>query len=115
MRILVVSQYFWPENFRINDLVNEWCARGHKVTILTGYPNYPAGKILPEFLANPEFYLKYGDVDIVRVPLIPRGTSSFQLFLNYISFAVSASFLGHWRIRYFYKKSKKNPCSFLGT
>ena len=43
MRILVVTQYFWPENFRINDLAQELQDRGHKVTVLTGIPNYPKG------------------------------------------------------------------------
>ena len=41
MRILVVTQYFWPENYKINDLVNELVQRGHNVTVLTGVPNYP--------------------------------------------------------------------------
>ena len=47
MRVLVVSQYFWPENFRINDLVSELTARGHSVTVLTGVPNYPEGRTFP--------------------------------------------------------------------
>ena len=42
---MVVSQYFWPENFRINDLVKEWKKNNIEVEILTGIPNYPAGKI----------------------------------------------------------------------
>lgn len=45
MRILIVSQYFWPETFRINDLVKELVERGHDVSVLTGKPNYPQGKI----------------------------------------------------------------------
>ncbi len=99
MRILVVSQYFWPENFRINDLVSAWIAHGHHVTILTGLPNYPLGKVFPEFYENPRKYDKYGEADVVRVPLISRGTSSFRLFLNYISFAISASIFGSWLLR----------------
>ena len=47
--ILVVSQYFYPEQFRINDIASEWVKRGHKVTVLTGIPNYPQGK--PELVA----------------------------------------------------------------
>lgn len=42
--ILVISQYFFPEQFRINDMCEEWIARGYKVTVVTGIPNYPAGK-----------------------------------------------------------------------
>lgn len=44
--ILVVSQYFYPEAFRINDMCLEWVKRGYKVTVITGLPNYPAGKYL---------------------------------------------------------------------
>ena len=46
LRILIISQYFWPENFRVNELSEELNKLGHKVTILTGYPNYPSGKFL---------------------------------------------------------------------
>lgn len=59
MRILVVSQYFWPENFRINDLVRELVQRGHEVTVLTGVPNYPDGKIFSEFVIDPDRYARY--------------------------------------------------------
>ena len=52
MRILVVSQYFWPENFRINDLVSAWKSKGYKVDILTGKPNYPGGKLFEDYKAN---------------------------------------------------------------
>ena len=53
MKILVVSQYFWPENFRINDLCSELQKRGHKLTVLTGIPNYPEGKTFQSFLDRP--------------------------------------------------------------
>ena len=99
MRILVVSQYFWPENFRINDLVTELCARGHDVTVLTGYPNYPDGEVYPEFIEKPSDFSSFGDAKIVRVPMFPRGKGAFRLILNYLSFALSASFIGVWRLR----------------
>jgi colanic acid biosynthesis glycosyl transferase WcaI len=99
LRILVVSQYFWPENFRINDLVTELCERGHEVTVLTGVPNYPVGQIFPEFRRNPADYATYGAAKILRVPLVPRGTSALQILLNYLSFALSASLLGALRLR----------------
>lgn len=98
MRILVVSQYFWPENFRINDLVTEFCERGHEVTVLTGYPNYPSGQVLPEFTSNPNAFMNYGPASIVRVPMLPRDSGALRLILNYASFAVSATVLGAWRL-----------------
>lgn len=90
MKILVVSQYFWPEVFRINDLLIEFTKRGHEITVLTGNPNYPKGN----------FYYGYGfkyhveyfqGIKIYRVPIIPRGNSNFILILNYLSFVLAGS------------------------
>lgn len=93
--ILVVSQYFYPENFRINDMCEEWVKRGYKVTVLTGIPNYPQGK----------FYKGYGfckrrkevvnGVEIVRLPIVPRGKRKTTLIFNYLSFVISGWF---WKI-----------------
>lgn len=99
MRILIVSQYFWPENFRINDLVEELAARGHDVTVLTGKPNYPEGRIFPGYRADPRAFRRFGDVPIIRVPIMSRGNSSIRLVFNYLSFALSASLLGAWKLR----------------
>ena len=93
--ILVVSQYFYPEPFRINDMCVEWVKRGYKVTVLTGIPNYPEGK----------FYKGYGwckkrkeiwnGVEIRRIPLISRGKGKIRLALNYFSFVISGWF---WKL-----------------
>lgn len=99
MRLLVVSQYFWPENFRINDLVMEFVRRGHQVTVLTGLPNYPAGKVFQEFREAPSQYSQYEGAEIIRVPLISRGKNRLRLMLNYLSFAASASTIGLWKLR----------------
>lgn len=99
MRILVVTQYFWPENFRINDLVEELVNRGHTVTILTGKPNYPLGKLFPEFEAQPEKFSDYKGAHVLRVPIFTRGNSKLSLLLNYLSYPLSASTLGLWRLR----------------
>ena len=53
MRLLIVTQYFWPENFRINDLVSGLAERGHEIVVLTGQPNYPGGTVFPAFRADP--------------------------------------------------------------
>ena len=49
MKILIISQYFWPENFRVNELSEELIKLGHDITVLTGYPNYPKGEIFEDF------------------------------------------------------------------
>jgi colanic acid biosynthesis glycosyl transferase WcaI len=99
MRILVVSQYFWPENFRINELAAELAKAGNQVTVLTGKPNYPDGVVFADFLAKPRDFAAYRDVGIVRVPMTPRGRNSLSLMLNYFTFALSASVIGAWRLR----------------
>jgi len=99
VRLLVVSQYFWPENFRVNDLVAELGRRGHHVTVLTGLPNYPEGKISPEFRREPRRFASYEGADVVRVPILTRGRGGRRLALNYLSFVLSGSTLGVWRLR----------------
>lgn len=86
MKILIVSQYFWPESFRINDLAVELKNRGHEVTVLTGKPNYPQGKIYDGYKFWGYTTETYQGVNVIRVPLIPRGKSSFSLVFNYLSF-----------------------------
>jgi colanic acid biosynthesis glycosyl transferase WcaI len=99
MRLLVVSQYFWPENFRINDLVAELVRRGHQVTVLTGLPNYPEGRVFQQFRDDPVRYSQYEGAEVIRVPLMPRGNGGLRLMLNYLSFAVSATVAGLWKLR----------------
>jgi len=99
LKILVVSQYFWPENFRINDLVQEWTARGHQVVVLTGRPNYPRGEVFPEYLQNPANFARFGGVPIHRVPMLARASGSLRLVLNYLSFMLGASLFGPWKLR----------------
>ncbi|MBK7250103.1 MAG: glycosyltransferase family 4 protein [Gammaproteobacteria bacterium] len=99
MRILVVSQMFWPEDFRINDLAVELVRRGHEVTVLTGLPNYPEGRIFTEFRCDPRGFDELHGVRIVRVPIVSRGQSRLRLLLNYLSFVVSGTLIGAWRLR----------------
>lgn len=99
MRLLVVSQYFWPENFRINDLVSELVARGHQVTVLTGRPNYPDGVVFPDYLSNPGAYEHWAGADVLRLPLRPRGRGAVALVRNYLSFVLWGLALGPWKLR----------------
>lgn len=100
MHILVVTQYFWPEQFRINDLVNELVRLGHQVTVLTGMPNYPHGKWFPGYSWCKPRQETYAGATIKRVPLWPRGHGrGYQLILNYFSFMISAMVCGIFRCR----------------
>lgn len=87
--ILVVSQYFYPEQFRINDICQEWVKRGFKVTVITGIPNYPAGKYYEGYGISKKRKETWNGIDIIRIPLIPRGKSKIGLVCNYLSFPVS--------------------------
>jgi len=97
--ILICTQYFWPENFRINDLACALTSRGHRVTVLTGIPNYPQGRVFEAYRSKPDSFRRFNGIDVVRVPMLPRGSGAFRLFLNYSSFAVSASIFGLIRLR----------------
>ena len=100
MRILIVSQYFWPEQFRINDLALALRDRGHEVNILTGIPNYPAGRFFPGYGLRSVGAGDYAGIPVFRVPLVPRGDGrAARLFLNYASFALCASVLALFRCR----------------
>lgn len=99
MNILIVSQYFWPENFRINDLAQELVTRGHRVTVLTGIPNYPRGVVFEAFSADPKSFDTYAGARVIRVPMLARASSAVRLFLNYLSFVLGACLLGPWRLR----------------
>ena len=95
LKILIVTQYFWPENFRINDLANELKRKKHEISILTGQPNYPSGKIFPNYGMNTIGKSVYKGISIFRVPIIPRfSANKFQLVFNYLSYAFSASIFG---------------------
>ncbi len=98
MRILIVSQYFRPENFRINDLALRLKEKGHEVQILTGIPNYPGGKFFTGYNFFGPLFETYEDIPVFRVPLIPRGNGSrTRLVLNYFSFVFFACLLGPFR------------------
>ena len=84
--ILVVSQYFYPEEFRINDICLELVKKGFKVTVVTGIPNYPKGKFYKGYGLFKKRNDTWNGIDIIRLPIISRGKSSLRLILNYYSF-----------------------------
>jgi hypothetical protein len=93
MRILIISQYFWPENFRINDLCLNLKERGHSVTVLTGKPNYPKGRFYDGYKYFNKSSEVWEEIKIIRSFMIPRKNSnSFNLIINYLSFLFSSCF-----------------------
>lgn len=88
MKILVVSQYYYPEQFRINEICAELVSRGNEVTVMTGLPNYPDGVIFEGY--EKKFDDEKDGVHIVRCRVRPRKTGTLNLGLNYVSFMVNA-------------------------
>lgn len=92
MKILIVTQYYYPEQFQINDIAPELVKRGHEVTVLCGVPNYPKGVVFEGYKTKEErqekeqIYFQQTGVRIVHVDQIPRGRNPLSLLLNYGSF-----------------------------
>lgn len=87
--ILVISQYFYPEQFRVNDICQEWIERGYKVTVVTGIPNYPQGEFYEGYDYKNRRTEIWEGVEIIRLPIRPRKTGSVNMALNYLSFVVA--------------------------
>jgi hypothetical protein len=86
-KILIVSQYLYPEQFRVNDIAVSLFKKGYDVTVLTGLPNYPKGSFFRGFhWLNLKKETLYEGVKIIRLPIWPRGKSKLSLILNYFSF-----------------------------
>ena len=86
MKILVFSQYFYPENFRINTLCRELVCRGHEVTVLTGYPQYPVGKIYDGYGFDIPYEKEWEGVRIERLKVHPRGDNAFGMLHNMVDY-----------------------------
>jgi hypothetical protein len=100
LKLLIVTQYFWPESFRVNDLALGFREMGHEVEVLTGMPNYPRGSLYPGYGWLRPLTENYEGIRVVRVPLITRGRSKgLRLMLNYLTFAAAACLLGPLRCR----------------
>lgn len=100
MRILLLSQYFSPENLRINDFPPAMRERGHEVTVLTALPQYPMGRLFPNYRWRLVTRETIGGTPVIRLPQVTRGARrTWRLALTYISFAFFACLLGPWVLR----------------
>lgn len=89
-RILITSQYFYPEQFRINDIANELQSNGNEVTVITGIPNYPEGKYFNNYGVFKNRKSSHNGVKIIRVFQTPRGKNKLSLVVNYLTFIIFA-------------------------
>lgn len=91
MKVLVVCQYFYPEQFKVNDICFELVKLGHDVRVLTGLPNYPSGVIPSTYRWLKKRNENLNGVKVIRTTLFGRGKGKIRLALNYLSFALFAS------------------------
>ncbi len=92
MKLLVVCQYYYPEPSRLSDLCEGLVQRGHSVTVLTGVPNYPMGKIYDGYRHGKRRRETINGVNVIRCATFPRGRGAFARLVNYFSYPVSAWF-----------------------
>ena len=92
MRILLITQWFDPEpTFKGLQFAQELRRQGHEVEVLTGFPNYPGGKLYPGYNVRPFQRETMDGVPVLRVPLYPsHDQSGTKRAANYLSFAVAA-------------------------
>lgn len=91
MKIMVVCQYYAPEPFRVTDICEELVRRGHEVSVVTGVPNYPEGRIYPGYERGKRKDEVVNNVKIHRCWTIPRKNGTLWRFLNYFSYPLSSS------------------------
>lgn len=92
MKILVICQHYWPENFRITEICEALVERGHQVTALVGLPNYPTGVIPEEYKHFRNRRQVHNGVQIRRCFEIGRRPGKIGLAINYVSYMTSACF-----------------------
>ena len=99
MRILIASQYFWPESFPINDICASLVDKGLKVDVLTGKPNYPQGEVFSGYRTWGCVKEAYRGMTVNRIPLRPRGRGGLGLILNYLLFVFSGLLVAPFLLR----------------
>lgn len=100
MKVLIWTQYFWPENFHINAVARSLHEQGVEVTVLTGKPNYPEGKIFEGYKATGIQQEEYSGIEVIRIPLRQRGKNSGKgMALNYLSFIASGYLFAPYALR----------------
>jgi hypothetical protein len=120
MRILFLTQWFQPENFfKGLPFAKALAARGHSVAVLTGFPNYPGGKVYPGYRVRPYQQEIVEGIRVHRVALYPSHDElPFRRSLNYLSFSLMALLIGPWVVGshdviYVYNLVTLGPVAFL--
>ena len=96
-KILICTNHFYPETFRVNDIAFNFAEKGYDVTVLTAIPDYPKGKYFDGYGIFSRRCEKVKGVKVIRGFAIPRGNgNTFRIVLNYLSFFISSVFISVW-------------------
>lgn len=90
MKILTVCQYYYPEQFKVNEICEALVKQGHEVTVLTGLPNYPSGIVPDEYKKLQKRKEIINGVNVIRCFEVGRGSGKLKLILNYLSYMIFA-------------------------
>jgi len=89
MRLIIVSQHFYPDSFRVNDIAFALREQGHEVRVITGLPDYDAGTVPPPYRRFRKRREAVRGVEVIRLPTTRRRSGAFWRSVNYASFAVA--------------------------
>lgn len=102
--LLILTNHFYPEDFRVNDLAFELSKRNYDVTVITAIPDYPQGKYFDGYSIFKKRREKTHGVNVIRLFIIPRGRGgTLRLTLNYLSYLISSLlfvFFHSFQVRY---------------
>tara|TARA_B100000959_G_C14946653_1_gene610142 strand:+ start:473 stop:1678 length:1206 start_codon:yes stop_codon:yes gene_type:complete len=107
LKILFFTQYFWPENFRINELA-VFFKKQNDVSVLTCNPSYPNKENYEKFYKDKLKYKKYFGIPVIRVPVFPRKNNDFSTIINFFTFIINSFFFGLLKL-----SKKKFDCIFI--
>jgi len=101
MKVLILSQWCYPEpDLKALTFAEKLRSKGHAVQILTGFPNYPGGKVYPGYNIKLFAREEINGIEILRCALYPsHDKSSVKRILNYLSFAFFAALIGIFKVR----------------
>jgi glycosyltransferase involved in cell wall biosynthesis len=91
MKLCIFTNHFYPEIFRVNDIVFEFAQKGYEITVITAIPDYPQGKFYDGYSLFKRRREVVNKVRVIRLPIIPRKRGEkIDLVLNYVSYFISA-------------------------
>lgn len=119
MKLVFLTQYFPPEigapQTRLFELARGLKKRGHEITVLTAFPNYPTGKIFPGYKLRPVMEEELAGLRVIRTCIYPSHSKSFlKRLFNYFSFVFSSLFLGIFKLKKHDVLVCETPPLFLG-